>query len=81
MMKTPMFSTGEVNWKGELMANGNKATKDVHAWNRARIPCVKKEQDFLKSHTNRIALVAHYLEALNKISINTLNDHWVVICT
>jgi hypothetical protein len=76
-----MFPTGEINWKSKLTANGNEATRDVRAWNRARIPCIKKEQDCLKSHTNRIALVAHYLEALCEISINALDDHWVMICT
>ncbi len=63
------------------MANGNKATRDICAWGRARIPCVKEEQDCLKSHTNRIVLVAHYLEAFVKILIDILNYHGVVICT
>ena len=76
-----MFPTGKVNPKGKLLANGNKVTRDIRAWDRARIPCVKKEQDCLKSHTNRIALIAHYLEVFVKISIDVLDDHWVVICT
>jgi hypothetical protein len=76
-----MFPAGEVNWKGELTANGNEATRDIRAWNRARIPCIKKEQDCLKGHTNRIALIAHYLEAFVKILIDALDDHRVVICT
>jgi hypothetical protein len=63
------------------MANGIEATRDIYAWDRARIPCVKKEQDCLKSHTNKIALIAHYLEAFVKISTDALNNHWVVICT
>jgi hypothetical protein len=65
----------------KVMANGNKATSDVRAWNRARIPCVKKERDCLKSHTNRIVLIAHYLEALHEISIHAPGNYWVVICT
>jgi hypothetical protein len=76
-----MFPVGEVNRKVKLTANSNKATRDIRAWDRARIPCIKKEQDCLKSHTNRIALIAHYLEAFVKISIDALNNHWVVICT
>ena len=66
--------------KGKLTANGNKATRDIRAWERAGIPYIKKEQDCLKSHTNRITLIAHYLEAFVKILIDMLNDHWVVIC-
>ncbi len=78
-----MFPAGEVDWKGKLTANGNKATRDIRAWDRARTPCVKKEQDCLKSHTNKITLVAHYLEAFVfvKILIDALDDLWVVICT
>jgi hypothetical protein len=55
-----MYPAGEVDRKGKLTANGNQARRDIRVWDRARIPCIKKEQDCLKSHTNRIVLVAHY---------------------
>jgi hypothetical protein len=76
-----MFPAGEVNWKAKLTANGNKANRDICAWDRARNPCLKKEQDCLKSHMNGIVLAAHYLEAFVKIFIDALDDHWVAICT
>jgi hypothetical protein len=76
-----MFPAREANRKGKLMAKSNKATRDIRAWDRGRIPCIKKEQDCLKSHTNRIMLVAHYLAAFIEIPFDAPNDHWVVICT
>jgi hypothetical protein len=47
-----MFSTGEVDRKGKLAANCNKAARDVGAGYRARIPFIKKKQDCLESHTD-----------------------------
>ncbi len=71
----------EVDWKGKFMANGNKTARDVCSRDRARIPCIQKEQDCLKSHTDRITLVAHNFQAFCEVPIDALNNYRVVVCT
>ncbi len=54
-----MVAAREVDQKGKFMANSNKAARDVRSRDRARIPCIQKDQDCLKSHTDRVTLVAN----------------------
>ncbi len=75
-----MFSTGEVNRKCEFTADGDETARDVSTRHRARVPCIEKEQDCLKSHTDGITFVAHDFRAFCEVVIDSFDDHWVVIC-
>jgi hypothetical protein len=44
----------EVNWKCKFTAKGNETARDVCSRNGARISCIQKDQNFLKSHTDRV---------------------------
>jgi hypothetical protein len=47
----------------------------------ARVPCIKQEKNGLKANTDRVALIGHDLQALCKVSVNTFNNHGVVVVT
>ena len=74
-----MFSTGEVNQKCELAAYHNKTVRYVGAGYWARVPCIKKKQDCLKSHTDSVAFISHDFEAFCEVSNDPFDNHRVVI--
>ena len=76
-----MFVGGIINGKGKFTTDGNEAASNIHAWNRARVRCIKQEKDSLKGNTDRVALIGRDLQALCKVSVNTFNNHGVVVVT
>ena len=77
----PMLSTGKIERKWELSADSNKTAGNVRPGNRAGVPCVEEQEDCLEGYSDRIVLVAHYLQALVEIPIDTLDEHGVVVGT
>jgi hypothetical protein len=76
-----VFPTREIDRKGKLAANSNETAGNVRPGNGAGVPRVEEQEDCLKGYSDRIALVAHYPQALVEIPIDTLDEHGVVVGT
>ena len=74
-----MFVCQVIDWKSKFTANCNEASGDVRFGDRARIPCIKKEEDRLQGNPDRVALIGHDLEAFCKVSIDSFDHHWVMV--
>ncbi len=74
-----MLVGGVINWKGKITANSNQALRDVCASYGTRVPHIEKEEDSFQSNADRVTFIGHYLQAFRQVSINTLNQHGVMV--
>jgi hypothetical protein len=74
-----MLVVGVIIWKGKFTANSNQALRDVCAGYGTRVPCIEMEEDSFQSNADGVTLIGHYLQAFCEVSINTLNQHGVMV--
>jgi hypothetical protein len=76
-----VFTTGEVDRKGELAADGHETARNVRPGDGTGVPRIKEQEYCLEGYPDRIALVTHDPQGLIEILIDTLNEHGVVVRT
>jgi hypothetical protein len=76
-----VFTTREVDRKGELATDGHETARDVRPGDGTGVSRVKEQEYRLEGYPDRIALVTHDPQGLIQISIDTLNEHRVVVRT
>jgi hypothetical protein len=46
-----------------------------------KVPCINREENCFQSNADGVMLIGHYLQAFCEVSINTLNQHGVMVIT
>ena len=76
-----MLPAGVINGKGKFAANSDEAARDVRPWHGTRVPRTKQKKDGFIGYSYQISLVAHNLKPFREISIDSFDEHWIVIRT
>jgi hypothetical protein len=77
--KLPMLATRIIDWEGEFTADCNKATRDVRAWNWARIPCIQKKEERFQSNAYHATFICHDTKPFIEVTTEAFNNHCIVI--
>ena len=76
-----MLPAGVINRKGKFVANSDKTARDVRPWHRTRVPRIKQKKDGFIGYSYQVSLVARNLEPFREVSIDSFDEHWIVIRT
>ncbi len=74
-----MLVGGKVYGKLELATKNNETPCNVRAHNWGGVPSVQRHEDAFLRHTVGTTFITEDLEALAQISVDTFNDHRIVI--
>ncbi len=76
-----MLPAGVINRKSKFAANSDETARNVHPWHGTRVPRIKQKKDCLIGYSYQVSLVAHNLKPFREISIDSFDEHWIVVRT
>ncbi len=76
-----MLPAGVIDRKSKFAANSNETARDVCPWHGTRVPPLKQKKDGFIGYSYRVSLIAHNLESFCEVSIDSFDEHWIVIRT
>jgi hypothetical protein len=76
-----VLPAGVIDRKSKFAANSNETARDVCPWHGTRVPPLKQKKDGFIGYSYRVSLIAHNLESFCEVSIDSFDEHWIVIRT
>lgn len=76
-----MFARAIVNGECKLVANSNKAARQVCPRDGGRVPGIDEEEDGFKCNPHSVTLVAEDFEALVQVTVDAFSKHAVMVVT